>query len=93
MRPAGSTVDALFLGGGSYTFPRFLEATYKGDFDVAEIDPAVTEVAREELGLKPSSRLDIHHEDARRLLRSLPADRNTTSSSATRSTTSRSRTS
>jgi predicted membrane-bound spermidine synthase len=75
VRPAGSRVDALFLGGGAYTFPRFVEATYQGRFDVAEIDPAVTAVARERLGLRPSSRLDIHHEDARRLLRSLPADR------------------
>ena len=41
----------MFLGGGSYTFPRFVDAKYGGRIVVAEIDPAVTKVAREKLGL------------------------------------------
>jgi predicted membrane-bound spermidine synthase len=73
--PPGSRMDVLFLGGGGYTFPRYVEARYRGSIDVAEIDPAVTSIARSRLGLKPSSRMHIHHEDARRLLRRLPADR------------------
>jgi len=75
VRKPGSDVDAFFIGGGSYTFPRYLEAKYGGRIDVAEIDPAVTKVARSRLGLSPSSRMDIHDEDARRFLRNLPADR------------------
>ena len=47
---------------------------YRGRIVVAEIDPAVTKIAREKLGLATSSRMEIHHEDARRVLRSLPAD-------------------
>ncbi len=37
-------LSTLFLGGGSYTFPRYLQHMYpKTTADVAEIDPAVTE--------------------------------------------------
>jgi spermidine synthase/MFS family permease len=71
----GSTIDALFLGGGEYAFPRYVEARYRGDIDVVEIDPAVTSVARSRLGLKPSPRMHVHHEDARRFLDRLPAGR------------------
>jgi MFS family permease len=41
--PAGTPLSTLFLGGGSYTFPRYLQKVYPGTAcDVAEIDPAVT---------------------------------------------------
>lgn len=72
LRPPGSRLDAFLIGGGSYTFPRYLEALYRGEILVAEIDPAVTAVARSHLGLSPQSRIEIRHEDARRALRSLP---------------------
>jgi MFS family permease len=75
VRPRGSNVDAFFIGGGAYTFPRYVEASYGGRVVVSEIDPAVTRVARSKLGLTPSPRMEIHHEDARRYLRSVPADR------------------
>jgi hypothetical protein len=43
---------ALFIGGGSYTLPRYLAAVYPGiAIDVLEIDPEVTAVAQEHLGL------------------------------------------
>src|SRR4051812_42349478 len=64
----------MFLGGGSYTFPRFVDAKYGGRIVGAEIDPAVTEVAREKLGLDSSSRIEVHNIDARQLLRSRPKD-------------------
>ena len=43
LHPEGSNIDTMFLGGGSYTFPRFVDAKYGGRIVVAEIDPAVTE--------------------------------------------------
>jgi predicted membrane-bound spermidine synthase len=70
--PRGSTINAFFLGGGEYAFPRYIESRYKGNIDVAEIDPAVTSVARSHLNLKPSDRMRIHHEDARLFLQELP---------------------
>jgi hypothetical protein len=70
--PPGTNIDAFFLGGGEYAFPRYIESRYKGNVDVAEIDPAVTSVARSELGLRPSDRMHIHHQDARRYLQALP---------------------
>ncbi len=43
---------ALFIGGGGYTFPRYMEAVYPGSqLDVVEIDPGVTRVAHDLLGL------------------------------------------
>jgi len=44
--------EFLFVGGGGYTLPRYLDATYpKMTVDVVEIDPWVTKVAREQLGI------------------------------------------
>lgn len=41
--PPDTPLSVLFLGGGSYTFPRYLQKTFPGvTADVAEIDPAVT---------------------------------------------------
>lgn len=45
-------LGVLFLGGGSYTFPRYLQATYPRTWaEVAEIDPAVTRANHMALGL------------------------------------------
>ena len=74
VHPHNTSVDVFFIGGGAYTFPRYLEASYQGNIVVSEIDPAVTKTAREKLGLAASSRMEIHHADARRVLRTLPAD-------------------
>lgn len=71
--PPGSRVDAFFAGGGGYVFPRWVAAKYVGRITVAEIDPAVTKVARDELGLGRSPRLQVLSEDARVALRSVPA--------------------
>jgi spermidine synthase len=58
---------ALFIGGGGYTFPRFLEAKYPGaQIDVVEIDPEVSRVARVFLGLPwNTTRIRTFNEDAR----------------------------
>jgi spermidine synthase len=55
-----------FIGGGGYTYPRFIEALYPGStIHVIEIDPAVTQIARERLGVRPDSRIVDFNEDAR----------------------------
>ncbi len=57
---------ALFIGGGGYTFPRFLETKFPAaEIDVVEIDPAVTDVSRKYLGISPLSRIKTFNEDGR----------------------------
>ncbi len=57
---------ALFLGGGGYTFPRFIEAKYpEAGVDVVEIDPEVTRVVHEYLGIPEDSKIRSFNEDAR----------------------------
>ncbi|MFH0847289.1 MAG: fused MFS/spermidine synthase [Chloroflexota bacterium] len=59
----------LHLGGGGYSFPRFMETVYPGSInDVAEIDPLVTEVAHAELGLPLDTSVRTYNEDARLFL-------------------------
>ncbi|MDD2672685.1 MAG: fused MFS/spermidine synthase, partial [Syntrophales bacterium] len=57
---------ALFIGGGGYTFPRYLDAKYPGaEIDVVEIDPAVTEAAYRYMGLSRDTRIRSFNEDGR----------------------------
>ncbi len=66
---------ALFIGGGGYTFPRYMEAVYPGsDVDVIEIDPEVTEVAYEKLGVSRDAKITSFNEDARIVLSREPAE-------------------
>lgn len=59
-------LDVMFIGGGGYTFPRYLEATLpQSRLVVAEIDPEVTEIAYERLGLARDTRIETHNMDAR----------------------------
>ncbi len=68
--------DAFFVGGGAYTLPRAWAARYPAaDLSVAEIDPAVTRIARRELWLAAGPALRVAHGDARRVLRDLPDSR------------------
>ena len=56
----------LFLGGGGYTLPKYLEEVYpQSVLEVIEIDPEVTQVAFDYLGLQPDTRISIDHADAR----------------------------
>jgi spermidine synthase len=60
---------ALFVGGGGYTFPRYMEALYPdSELDVIEIDPGVTAIAYEMLGLDRGSDVASYNEDARTYL-------------------------
>lgn len=61
-----SNVSAMFIGGGGYTFPRYLETVYPSShIDVVEIDPGVTQTAYGYLGLRPDTRVRTYNEDAR----------------------------
>lgn len=65
-------MNVLFIGGGGYTMPRFLETAYPNStLQVAEIDPEVTRAAIEYLGLGRNSRIVTHNEDARTLMQGL----------------------
>jgi len=60
------TFRTLFIGGGGYTFPRFIETKYpKAEIEVVEIDPEVTRVSQRHLGLSPMSKIQTFNEDAR----------------------------
>jgi spermidine synthase len=57
---------ALFLGGGGYTFPRFIGTKYpKAEIHVVEIDPEITRVAKKYLGVSEDSRIHSFNEDGR----------------------------
>ena len=56
----------FFIGGGGYTFPRFIEKKYPGaEIDVVEIDPEITRVVRKYLGISEKSKIRSHNEDGR----------------------------
>jgi spermidine synthase len=67
--PAGPC-DLLHLGGGAFALPRALAAR-RPELDqvVAESSSAVIDLAERELGLVPSPRLTVRHDDARRVVR------------------------
>ncbi len=61
--------SALYLGGGGYSLPRYMEAVYPGSVnEVVEIDPLVTQVAHEELGLPFDTSITTYNQDARLFL-------------------------
>jgi spermidine synthase len=67
---------ALFVGGGGYTFPRYMEAVYPDSrLDVIEIDRGVTEIAHQMLGLDRGSKVTSYNEDARTFLAREPTIR------------------
>jgi spermidine synthase len=71
---ADHPLRALFIGGGGYTFPRYMEAIYPdSDLDVIEIDPGVTEIAHDQLGLDRDTRIASYNEDARMFLERPPS--------------------
>jgi len=65
---------ALFIGGGGYTFPRYMEALYPdSELDVIEIDPGVTQVAYEKLGLSRDTSIVTYNQDARLFVEQSPS--------------------
>lgn len=61
-----SDLKTLFIGGGGYTYPRYIEAVYpESSIDVLELDPEVTQVAYKHLGLRPDTKIRTFNGDAR----------------------------
>jgi spermidine synthase len=57
---------ALFIGGGGYTLPRFIEAKYpQAGIDVVEIDPDITRVVKSYLGVSEDTKIRSFNEDGR----------------------------
>jgi len=57
---------AFFIGGGGYTFPRYVRALLpESHLVVSEIDPGVTEAAHRWLGLPRDTDIVTHNVDAR----------------------------
>lgn len=66
----------LMIGGGGYTFARYVEATYpNAAMHVIEIDPDVTKFAYDELALPRTSRILTYNEDARLFFAGEPTTR------------------
>lgn len=65
-------VRTLFIGGGGFVFPRWIESRYPGKpvIDVAEIDPAVKLAVQAEMGLPPDDETAVrtHIGDARKFI-------------------------
>jgi spermidine synthase len=62
-RPSFNT---MFIGGGGYTFPRFISTKYpRAAIDVVEIDPEVTRVGQQFLGISEHPRIRTFNMDAR----------------------------
>ena len=63
---AGRPLRTLFIGGGSYTYPRYIEACHpNSSMVVAEIDPAVTRMAHLALYLPEDTPIRSRWGDAR----------------------------
>jgi hypothetical protein len=73
--PAPKPVDAVFVGGGAFTLPRWLEATRPGsDSEVLEVDGGVVDFDRERLGLRTTPHLRAVVGDARMTMRKVDSD-------------------
>jgi spermidine synthase len=70
--PSGRPLDALHLGGGALTLPRYLAATRPGSRQrVVELDAALTGLVREYLPWAPRG-IEVLAEDARAALAATP---------------------
>ena len=68
--PGDGAISALQIGGGGFTMPRYLEATRPGsNIEVLELDRAVVDTARRDLGLRTGPNLRVDVGDARLLIR------------------------
>ena len=69
------SLDVLHVGGGGFTFPRYLAAVHPDARQtVLELDPQILEIARSELGFEPTERIQVHVGDARQSIRALPSE-------------------
>jgi hypothetical protein len=71
---ADGPLDALFVGGGGFTLPRYVAATRPGSRSrVLEVDGDLVALARERLGLRTGPALTVRVGDARVTLGDEPA--------------------
>ncbi|MFP5319708.1 MAG: fused MFS/spermidine synthase [Acidimicrobiia bacterium] len=71
--PAGR-LDAVHVGGGGWTMPRYLQATRPGTTSVVlEIDPGLVEISRDRLGLETGPDLAARIGDGRLSMAALAA--------------------
>jgi spermidine synthase len=67
--PGRTPIEAVHLGGGGFTLPRYIAAARPGSRqEVAEVDRGLVTVAREHLDLKPSRALRVRVADGRAVL-------------------------
>ncbi|XTZ16127.1 fused MFS/spermidine synthase [Micromonospora echinospora] len=72
--PTGQRMDALHVGGGGFTMPRYLAATRPGsDNLVFEIDGGLVDLGRSDLGLRTGPDMRAEVGDARMLVAGEPA--------------------
>lgn len=65
----------LHIGGGGFSFPRYIAATRPGSSSlVLEIDPLLIDIGRDELGLVTDALLEVRVGDARLALPDLESD-------------------
>jgi spermidine synthase len=70
--PAPAPLDVAHIGGGGFTFPRYLRSTRPGSIStVLEIDPLLPELAVDELGFVPGDDVEVRVGDARLTLGAL----------------------
>ncbi len=73
--PEGQPLDALHIGGGGFTLPRYIAATRPGSESlVLELDPTIVALARSDLGLETGPELEVRTGDARLGIRGLRTD-------------------
>ena len=71
----GAAIDAVHLGGGALTLPRYLAVTRPGSRQrVVEFDQALTDLVREHLPLPRGARIRVRADDARVGLAALHPD-------------------
>ena len=68
-RASGHDTNLLVIGGGGYTFPRYVEHTMPDvNVEVVEIDPGVTEIAHRKLGLPRDTKIRTFNMDGRQFV-------------------------
>jgi MFS family permease len=71
----GPALESLHIGGGGFSFPRYLAAVEPGSrHTVLELDPAVVALDRRELGFEPSDAIRVRLGDARLSIVDEPTD-------------------
>ena len=72
---SSDSLTVLHVGGGGFTFPRYLVAVAPASRHVVlELDPGIVDVARTRLGFSPSEQIGVVVGDARLSIASQPTD-------------------